>query len=184
MAFKLPSKNFFRKTAGPAVYSRPSDWPVIIDAAAEVQFLFCDLGDASCQIRTTFSRTTGSQNITIDWGDGNANVISTTNTTNTTHTYTVGTGTACTLGYTTFKIRVYFTGTGTSVLSNCNIMSIPVSGYSNSFSNCAVLEAYYGNSTQTATPVNFNSQAQTTSTISLFQTLQFVKLPATVTWTG
>jgi hypothetical protein len=183
MAFKLPAKNFFRRTAGPAAYSRPSDWPVITDAAAEVQFLFCDLGDASCQIRTTFSRTTGSQNITIDWGDGNANVISTLNTI-TTHTYTVGTGTASTLGYTTFKIRVYFTGTGTSVLSNCNIMSIPVTGFSNSFSNCAVLEAYYGNSTQTSTAVNFNSLAQSTSSLSYYQNLQFVKLPATVTWTS
>ena len=184
MAFNLPVQNYFNRTEGPATYSRPSDWPVITDAAAEVQFLFCDLGDASCQIRTTFSRTNGSQNIVIDWGDGTTNTVTTTASTDTTHTYTPGAGTVCSLGYTTFKIRVYFTGTGVSVLSNCNIMAIPISGNTGTSQICNVLEAYYGNSTQNATVVNFTSQAGTSSVLSMYSVLQFVKLPETVTWTS
>ena len=184
MAFNLPVQNYFRRTAGPAVYSRPSDWPVITDAAAEVQFLFCDLGDASCSIRTTFTRTSGAQNIVIDWGDGTTNTVTTTTSTTTTHTYTPGTGTACTLGYTTFKIRVYFTGTGVSVLNNCNIMAIPISGNTNSPQACHVLEAYYGDSTQNATAVNFYSSAGSNVVLSFYNSLQFVKLPTTVSWTS
>jgi hypothetical protein len=186
MAFKLPAKNFFRRTAGPAAYSRPACWPVITDAAAEVQFLFCDLGDAACQIRTNFTRSVGSQNITIDWGDSTTSTVTTTGTTDTTHTYTPGTGTPCpSLGYTTFIIRVYFTGTGTSVLSNCNIMAIlnTASTAVGSPQICHVLEAYYGNSTQNATPVNFYSLIGSTC-LSIYSNLQFVKLPATVSWTS
>jgi hypothetical protein len=182
MAFNLPVQNYFSRTAGPATYSRPSDWPVITDAAAEVQFLFCDLGDAACLIRTTFSRTSGNQNITIDWGDGTTSTVTTTASTDTTHTYTPGAGTVCSLGYTTFKIRVYFTGTGVSVLSNCNIMALPISGNNNSFQVCNVLEAYYGDSTQNVNPVNFYSSAGNSSTLSFYSILQFVKLPATVSW--
>lgn len=141
MAVNLPVQNYFRRTDGPAVYSRPADWPVITDVATEVQFLFCDLGDAACSIRTTFTRTSGSQNIVIDWGDGTTNTVTTTSQTNTNHTYTPGTGTPCpSLGYTTFKIRVYFTGTGVSVLSNCNIMPILVSSNISAFQICNVLK--------------------------------------------
>ena len=185
MAFKLPSKNFFRRTTGPAVYSRPACWPVITDAAAEVQFLFCDLGDAACQIRTTFTRTSGTQNIVIDWGDGTISTVTTPASTDTSHTYTPGTGTPCpSLGYTTFIIRVYFTGTGVSVLNNCNIMAIPISGNTNSHQICNVLEAYYGDSTQNLTPVNFYSSTGSSSVLSIYSMLQFVKLPATVSWSS
>ena len=181
MAFNLPLQNFFSRTTGPAVYSRPSDWPVITDVATEVQFLFCDLGDATCSIRTTFTRTSGTQNIIIDWGDATTSTVTTTASTTTGHTYTPGSGTPCSLGYTTFKIRVYFTGTGVSVLSNCNIMAILISGDIGSLQICNVLEAYYGDSTQNATPVNFYS-ATSSSSLSIYSILQFVKLPATVTW--
>lgn len=185
MAFNLPVQNYFRKTEGPpSSFTRPVDWPVIIDAAAEVQFLFCDLGDAACSIRTTFSRTSGPQNITIDWGDGTASAVTTTNSTTTAHTYTPGSGTPCSLGYTTFVIRVYFTGAGISVLSNCNILPVLISGDTSSHQNCAVLEAYYGDSTQNATPVNFYSLGTNATSLGVYGNLQFVKLPASVTWTS
>jgi hypothetical protein len=184
MAFNLPVQNYFNRTTGPAVYSRPADWPVITDVATEVQFLFCDLGDAACSIRTTFTRTSGAQDIVIDWGDGTTDTVTTTAQTITPHTYTPGTGTPCSLGYTTFIIRVYFTGTGVSVLSNCNIMAIPISGDIGSLQICNVLEAYYGDSTQNATPVNFYSSAGNSVTLSFYTSLQFVKLPATVSWTS
>lgn len=183
MAFNLPLQNYFSRTTGPAVYSRPLDWPVITDVATEVQFLFCDLGDAACQIRTTFTRTSGSQNIVIDWGDATTSTVTTTASTDTTHTYTPGTGTPCSLGYTTFKIRVYFTGTGVSVLNNCNILSILLSGSTNSTQICHVLEAYYGDSTQNATVINFYSSLGAPG-ISVYSNLQFIKCPATVSWTN
>jgi len=183
MAFNLPLQNYFSRTTGPAAYSRPACWPVITDVATEVQFLFCDLGDAACQIRTFFTRTSGVQNIVIDWGDGFTDTVTNSFTTNTTHIYTPGTGTPCpSLGYTTFIIRVYFTGTGVSVLNNCNIMPNVISGNVSSNQPCAVLEAYYGDSTQNATPVNFFSQGSNTTSLGVYTYLQFVKLPATVTW--
>lgn len=185
MAFNLPVQNYFRITEGPpSSFSRPSDWPAIIDVATEVQFLFCDLGDASCSIRTTFSRTSGAQNIVIDWGDGTSDTVTTTNTITTAHTYTPGSGTPCSLGYTTFIIRVYFTGPGVSVLSNCNILPVLIVGDTSSLQNCAVLEAYYGNSTQNATAVNFYSLGTNTTSLGVYGNLQFVKLPSTVTWTS
>lgn len=184
MAFNLPLQNYFSRTTGPAVYSRPSDWPVITDVATEVQFLFCDLGDATCSIRTLFTRTSGSQNIIIDWGDATTSTVTTTASTTTPHTYTPGTGTPCSLGYTTFKIRVYFTGTGVSVLDNCNILPLLISGDTLSFQSCAVLEAYYGNSTQNATTVNFYSVTGSGVLLGVYAYLQFVKLPATVSWTN
>ena len=184
MAVNLPVQNFFSRTTGPATYSRPACWPVITDVATEVQFLFCDLGDASCSIRTLFTRTSGSQNIVIDWGDGTTNTVTTIFSTNTNHTYTLGSGTPCpSLGYTTFKIRVYFTGTGVSVLNNCNIMPILINNNIASPQSCAVLEAYYGDSTQTTT-ANFNSSGQSAGSLGQYKNLQYVKLPATVSWTS
>ena len=184
MAFNLPVQNYFRRTDGPSAYSRPSDWPVITDAAAEVQFLFCDLNDAECSISTTFTRTSGSQNIVIDWGDTTTSAVTATTATYTNKTYTPGSGTACSLGYTTFKIRVYFTGTGVSFLNNCNILPKLISGDVRLSQSLPVLEAYYGNSTQTATTVNFYSLGSNTSTNAVYGYLQFVKLPATVSWTS
>ena len=184
MAFNLPVQNFFSRTDGPAVYSRPACWPVITDVATEVQFLFCDLGDAACTIRTNFTRTSGTQDITIDWGDGTNSTVTNTYITNTTHTYTPGTGTPCpSLGYTTFKIRVYFTGTGVSVLDNCNILSILLSGSTTGTQICHVLEAYYGDSTQNSTVINFYSSIGNPG-ISIYSNLQFIKCPATVSWTS
>jgi hypothetical protein len=165
MAFNLPLQNHFNRTTGPATYSRPSDWPVITDVATEVQFLFCDLGDAACSIRTTFTRTSGTQNIIIDWGDGTTNTVTTTASTDTNKTYTPGTGTPCSL-------------------SNCNIMAIFISGDVASPQNCAVLEAYYGDSTQNVTRVNFNSSGLNGDSLSAYVNLQFVKLPITVSWSS
>ena len=185
MAVNLPVQNYFRRSDGiPAAYSRPSDWPVITDAAAEVQFLFCDLNDAECSINTLFTRTSGSQNIVIDWGDTTISAVTATTSTFTNKTYTPGSGTACSLGYTTFKIRVYFTGTGVSFLNNCAILPKLISGDIRGFQSLPVLEAYYGNSTQTATTVNFYSLGSNSNSNAVYGYLQYVKLPQTVTWSN
>jgi hypothetical protein len=184
MAFNLPVQNYFRRSIGPSEWVRPNDWPSITDTAGEVHFLMSDLGDSSCSLRTTFSRTSGSQNMVIDWGDNTTTTISSTVSTTTNKTYTPGTGTPCSLGYTTFKIRVYFTGTGVSVLSQCQITSILISGNTFSTQSVGVLEAYYGDGTVNATVPTFESQAGNSSSVSFFNYLNYVKLPATVTWTS
>jgi hypothetical protein len=186
MAFNLPVQNFFTRSVEPPAWVRPADWPVITDAPNEVQFLMSDINDASCTVRTQFTRTSGSQNIVIDWGDGNTDTISATGQTDTTHQYVVGSGTPCSRGYTTFKIRVYFTGTGVSVLNGCRLFGILISGNSNTpFYNVGLLEAYYGDGTQTLSFANYyNSNTTSSNSQGNFNYLEYVKLPATVSWTN
>jgi hypothetical protein len=184
MAFNLPVQNYFRRVQGPTIWVRPADWPVITDTPSEVQFLISDQGDSNCSIRTQFTRTSGTQNIIIDWGDGTTNTISATATTTTPHTYIPGTGTPCSLGYTTFKIRVYFTGTGVSVLNTCAITPVYLAGNTFSHQTCYVLEAYFGNGTIPTTPTSFQSAPGNGTSLAIYGYLKYVKYPATVTWTN
>jgi hypothetical protein len=186
MAVNLPVQNFFTRKVEPTDWVRPSDWPVITDAPNEVQFLMSDINDASCTVRTQFTRTSGSQNIVIDWGDSTTSTVTTTAQTNTTKIYTPGTGTPCSRGYTTFKIRVYFTGTGVSVLNACRLFGILISGNTTTpYYNVGLLEAYYGDGTQTLSIASyFESNSSSTSSLSTFNYLEYVKLPATVSWTA
>ena len=150
MGFNLPLRNYFNKMSEPTTWVRPNDWPVITDADNEVQFLMSDIDSAACTVQTTFTRTTGSQDIIIDWGDGTTNTVTATTSTNTTHQYTPGTGTPCSRGYTTFKIRVYFTGTGVSSLGQCRISSLLPSGNTATpYVNVGLLEIYYGDGNKT-----------------------------------
>lgn len=184
MAFNLPVQNFYRRPDGPTTWVRPADWPVITDTIGEVQFLTSDLGDSNLSLRTNFSRTSGTQNMVIDWGDGTTTTISATGSTTTNKTYTPGTGTPCSLGYTTFIIRVYFTGTGVSVISQCQPTALLISGNTFSTQQCSVLEAYYGNGTIPTQPPTFESVAGNSSSLSFFNNLTYVKFPATCTWTS
>jgi hypothetical protein len=184
MAFNLPVQNYFTKSVSPDAWVRPSDWPSITDAANEVQFLMSDINAASCTVRTQFSRTSGSQNIVIDWGDGTTNTVTATTQTDTTHQYTVGAGTSCSRGYTTFKVRVYFTGTGVSVLNACRLFGILLAGnISNALVNVGLLEAYYGDGTQTVSMTDYYlSNTTGSNSLSNFNFLEYVKLPSTITW--
>lgn len=182
MAFNLPVQNFFTRIVQPDSYVRPLDWPVITDAANEVQFLMSDINDASCTIRTQFTRTSGAQDIIIDWGDGTTNTVSAIGQTDTTHQYIVGTGTPCSRGYTTFKIRVYFTGTGVSVMNVCRLFSVLIAGNSSSpYTNVGLLEIYYGDGTQTVQPNSYYLSSSSTG-VGNFSFLEYAKLPSTVTW--
>mgnify|MGYP003658760382 CR=1 FL=1 len=167
MGVKLPVQNYFIRASGPSEWVRPTDWPVITDTVGEVQFLMSDLGNSNCSLRTNFTRTSGTQNIVIDWGDGTTTTISTAGSSITTDkTYTPGTGTPCSLGYTTFKIRVYFTGTGVSVITQCQPTALLISGNTFSTQNCEVLEAYYGNGTIPTQPPSFESVGGNSSSLS------------------
>jgi hypothetical protein len=181
MAVNLPVQNFFSRMIQPIPWTRPSDWPVITDAPNEVQFLFSDVDDAACTIRTQFTRTSGSQNIVIDWGDGTTSTVTTTAQTNTTKTYTPGTGTPCSRGYTTFVIRVYFTGVGVSTLNVCRIIPVAVAtNTGNIQTQCPVLEMYYGDGTQTTSMTYYYSGS---NGLGNYNYLEYAKLPSTVTFT-
>jgi hypothetical protein len=184
MAFNLPVQNFFTRTEGPIIWVRPSDWPVITDAANEVQYLISDQGDSNCSIQTNFTRTSGSQNIRIEWGDGTTSTVSTTGDTTTNKTYTPGTGTPCSLGYTTFKIRVYFTGTGVSVFNTASISVVYLAGNTSTSQTCYALEAYFGDGTTPSTPCNFYGAPGNGTSRAMFIALKYVKYPNTVSWTN
>lgn len=177
MAFNVPI-NSIAPLPTPPDWVRPSDWIAITDTANEVQFLVADTGAKAFSIQTTFTRTSG--NIYIDWGDGVTDTISTITSTTTNHVYSTG-GTPCSRGYNTFKIRIY--GDATCVITNVrHISNFAVTGGS-SYYNVGLLEAYYGDNTCNTTSFTQSFYSQNTNAgFSSFQLLEYVKLPATVTW--
>jgi hypothetical protein len=180
MGVNLPIQNYFEPKPVPTDWVRPFDWPVITDASNEVQFLLCDINLATFTIRTTFTRTTG--NIYIDWGDGSpVDTITSTGIVLTSHTYTIGTGTPCSRGYTTFKVRVY--GDPTCVIQRCQPIA-PVGAGSALSYQMGLLEAYYGDNTSTLTTSapNYGGISSAASVIGGFDFLEYVKLPTSVSW--
>ena len=185
MAFNLPAQSGLAplKPASTTAWTRPVDWISITDAPNEVQFLVADTGLATYAIKTTFTRT-GSQDLIIDWGDGTTSTISTPASTTTQHSYTVGTGTPCSRGYTTFKIRIYGSAAGVTITDSQFVIlttavngSIPVA-----INTWGVLEAYFGDGFDASTFASY-FQGNIVSTIGAsqgnFSMLEYCKLPAT-----
>ena len=184
MAFYLPIQSYLKPKPTPANWVRPGDWITITDSANEVQFLVADTDLATFTINTTFTKNSGT-NLYIDWGDGVTNTISTATSVFTNHTYAIGTGTPCSRGYTTFKIRVY--ADATSVITICNHVAPQAASVSGSVAYVlGLLEAYYGNNTCTAIAPIFRSIpvniASVFTGVSTFHYLEYVKLPTTVTY--
>lgn len=179
MGVNLPIQNYFKPKPSPTDWERPSDWPVIIDTINEVQFLMSDINQAVFTIRTQFTRTTG--NIYIDWGDGSViDTITTTSTTNTSHQYNIGTGTPCSRGYTTFRVRVY--GDPTCIISQCQPVAPVGAGNSNTY-QIGLLEVYYGNGTINNNAPSYGGIGSAAAIVGGFGYLEYVKLPQTVGWT-
>jgi hypothetical protein len=180
MAFNVPI-NSIAPIQTPSNWVRPSDWPVITDTPNEVQFLVADVNAKVFTIETIFTRTSG--NIYIDWGDGVTDTITTIATTNTTHTYSTG-GTPCSRGYNTFKIRIY--GDATCVITSATFVASFAQTGGGPYYTCGLLEAYYGNNVCNGGSMQrgFNSVQGSTSSVLSFSYLEYVKLPATVTWTS
>jgi len=181
MAFNIPSQWGAGKanpSTAPLTWARASDWPVITDTANEVQLLVSDAALLVYAIKTTFTRP-ASENLYIDWGDGTVSTVTTDTSTFTTHTYVAGTGTACSRGYTTWKVRVY-TDAG-CVITQAQIngnsgVSMPY--VSNLVINATgLLEIYYGDGTQ---PSDFSTA---TSNIACYYTyLEYVKFPSDMSY--
>jgi hypothetical protein len=175
MAFNLPTQvslSKYRPVTAPVAWARAGDWPTITDTAGEVQFLVSDLCAGKYSVSTEFTQTGGVGNIYIDWGDGTTTTISTTGATTSNKTYTIGAGTACSRGYTTFKIRIY--GDAGTTITRVKFLP-PFTGKANSTSY-GVLEAYYGNNTIT----DFNSLWGFAGGNSGATFLEYVKMPATL----
>ncbi len=181
MAFNVPI-NSIAPIKTPADWVRPADWIAITDTANEVQFLVCDTGAKAFTIRTSFTRSSG--NIYIDWGDGVTDTITTTTQTDTSHIYSTG-GTPCSRGYNTWKIRIY--GDATCVIKNAqHISNFAVTGGSNYYC-IGLLEAYFGDNTCNDTAL-YSSYFYSTNAANVgfggFQLLEYVKLPAIVSYIG
>ena len=150
MAFNIPTQVSLSKyrPVNPVPWVRQPDWITITDAYGEVQFLVSDLAKGQYTFTTAFTRTGGVGNIYIDWGDGTTTTVTTPGTTSQSKTYTIGTGTACSLGYTTFKIRIY--GDAGTRITNITFGS-PFPGKS-AQTSYGLLEAYFGDNTITSMP--------------------------------
>jgi hypothetical protein len=159
---------------------RPADWISITDAPNEVQFLVSSLGQGSYGIQTTFTKPS-SQNLYINWGDGVIDTISTNSSVITYHNYTTG-GTACSLGYNTWKIRVY-TDAGATI-TYCR----PVVGQKYGTTlypsiTSGLLEAYYGDGVNITVWAQFfkgNGTGGLGNSNMNFHNFQYCKLPSTM----
>lgn len=179
MGANLPITNISYKKEKPSDWVRPFDWITITDNADEFQALIADTGDATYTISYVI---TGTGNTTINWGDGTTTVISGASTSNATHVYTIGGGTPCSRGYTTFKIRI-------TKDAGITIGSIRFVGLAANFQSIAtsigVLEVVYGDNIQTSTsPTSYFASYSITGASISFDMLEYVKLPATVSWTS
>jgi hypothetical protein len=178
MAFNAPI-NSIAPLSTPTDWVRPSDWPIITDTEDEVQFLVADTGAKSFSLLIEFTLSSG--NLFIDWGDGTV-VTVTSSGSQTSHIYSTG-GTPCSRGYNTFKIRVY--GDGDYLIQNVvHRQNIAVTG-NNIFYNIGLLEAYYGDNcctTPSFTQLFYSNAPSPTNFPSSYQLLEYVKLPATISW--
>ena len=171
MAFNIPNQTSYIKQRPVSPYSawtRQADWITITDTTGEVQFLTSNLVGSAYTITTTFTRTLGTQNIYIDWGDGTIDTISTIAATETSHTYTTP-GTPCSLGYDTYKVRVY--GDAGTRITLCKLGNLP-----SVVIPCGILEAYYGDDTIITAQNLFSNNFS--GSFARFPLLQYVKLPS------
>lgn len=153
---------------------RPSDWPVITDTAGEVQFLFADTAEAKISFQVGYT----GPNPTIDWGDGTTTTVTSSGSTWWNKTYTKGTGTPCSRGYTTFKIRVYGATTLTTVRPSVDpslSFNVIAAAYT-----IGLLEAYYGNGTVPSGINSVFSSVNGPNSAVGFGYLEYVKMPATL----
>ena len=132
------------------------------------------------------NRSGATGDVYVEWGDGTTTTISTNTSTTTYKNYTVGSGTACSLGYTTFKCRIYADPTVTGITKAQFIGSTRTADSRNVFPNYSsgVLEIYLGDTLTTFTTYNAYALSWTTTqgtSVGNLQQLQYFKFPATVT---
>ena len=178
MAFIIPnqtSTSLLRPTAIETPWVRQPDWVSITDTPGEVQFLWGDMINNYQSINTRFTQTGGVGNIYIDWGDGTIDTISTLGSTTTNHTYTSG-GTPCSLGYNTWKIRVYG-DVGTTLIFVKPLSNL--TNFSGTSNPQGILEMVFGDGTMTDGEV-FRSYA----TSNFYPVCEYIKCPSVMNNVG
>jgi hypothetical protein len=166
MAFNLPQRTSIgaQTPVSPAVWIRPADWISITGVSTgEVIFLVSNATNGKYNIDIT---ETGVGNVYVDWGDGTSTTISSSSVV--TKTYTSG-GTACSLGYNTWKITIT-SDVGTRITGAKIVYDSDYTG-----TPYGLLEAWYGDTTITSSGRYFGD-----GTIVL-PYLQYVKLPEGMT---
>jgi hypothetical protein len=171
MAFNLPQRTSIgaQPPTTPAVWTRPSDWISITGVSTgEILFLVSD-ATSSNNAKYNFAMTkTGAGNVYIDWGDGTSTTVSSNATYS--HTYTTG-GTACSLGYNTWKITIT-SDVGTRITGARIVYDTDYSG-----TPYGLLEGWYGDTT-VITAASYFGNAQI-----VLPYLSYVKLPEGMTAT-
>jgi hypothetical protein len=178
MPFQLPNQTSFalqKPTYSGSTWVRPADWISITDTPGEVQFLVSSVVLPIYALRTTFVKPS-TQNLYIDWGDGVIDTITTSTSTTTNHTYTGGTGTPCSRGYETWKVRVYVDA-GAQITEAVYVRPTYYV-LSTLRGSAGLLEEYYGDGTiETASNLHITEGANTPR----FLNLEYSKLPSIMT---
>lgn len=184
MAFIVPNQAQIasqRPIASPN-WTRPTDWISITDTPNEVQFLVSSIGGGNYGITTSFTKP-AAQNLYIDWGDGVIDTISVATSTTTYHTFTTG-GTACSLGYSTWKVRIYVDA-GATITNARNVAPQKASGSTIAYGavGSGLLEAYYGDGVNISSYNNYfqsSGSGGLSSSVVNMGFLKYVKLPSVV----
>jgi hypothetical protein len=165
MGVNLPQRTSIgpRIPVTPAVWTRQPDWVSITGVSTgEILFLVSDATNAIYNLAMT---KTGGGNVYINWGDGVTDTVSTDAVYS--HTYTTG-GTACSLGYNTWKITIT-SDVGTRITG-----ARPESGSQYIEYPSGLLEAWYGDTTIITASNYFGEQ----SGLGMWHTyLEYVTLP-------
>jgi len=181
MPFILPNQTSFAQIKpdySGSTWVRPVDWVSITDTPNEVQFLVSSVVFPVYALRTTFTKPT-TENLYIDWGDGVIDTISTATSTTTNHTYTGGTGTPCSRGYDTWKVRVYVDA-GAQITECINVRP----NYyvlQNLRGSSGLLEEYYGDGTIITAQALHSIEGTNTPR---FFNLEYSKLPSVMNGSG
>lgn len=178
MAFNIPVQNTLanvRPSSPPTPWTRQPDWVAITSVPdTEIYYLVSDQSELRYTLETEF---TGTGNLYIDWGDGSpTDIISSGSAIKTTHTYITGTGTPCSLGYTTWKITVSTDPVLT--MTKCLFQNPTTGGAKHT---CGVLEAWFGGA---LTSLDLSEAFNTTSRALEFPLLEYCKTPTTTLLAG
>lgn len=160
---------------------RPADWPTITDADDTIQFLYSDIVSNVVSIRYFLSGGYSGTPFRVDWGDGNIEDFPCSGYSTVSHTYNSRTGTACSRGYNTWVITITVTQ-ASAYLYDVKLISNQDGNVNNLSKSRPVglLEAYYGNNTQTYGPNQLFTGGNSPFGIGSYIYLEYVKLPTTI----
>jgi hypothetical protein len=145
-------------------WTPPSDWPVLNPADNEIEMIVSDQVYPGIAVTITVAGDAGTYS--IDWGDDTIDTLIASDAVKE-HLYEVGEGTPCSLGYTTWKLKIYG--------ATDNITGIQFgkhSGYIGLLQSMPILAAVFGTNHLIDLTEVFSDYNDVN-----FYLLQYVKLP-------